>query len=371
MADYITAIRTAEGDKKIDYNALANKPTNMTPKSHADTHKIDGSDPLWTATTSKAGLMSSNDKKKLDAVDSEKIDAINALTQYTWKRRKQNTNINTSASEIKSLTAATYVIGGNPTYGVDPYQEVDDKKVTIYYASKYSTSVNSSDKVVFALTEPASFVLPASTTGSTALDVVKGKYWYTGSSNLSEIYYTPADASNATFTGPIQNGSFYQGNAVYAISAQTLTGEFTVGTWEWVYSDDENAYPYSGTKSGYEYIGYGGFDNRQTSAVFDTGYYIGTGTVGSSGKNSITFPFVPKYVVVSTNLGGTSLALTFLNPLTSPNVNVDTFSNFVYWKATWSNKTLSWYIYGTGNGADQADNQLNATGTKYYYVAWG
>lgn len=27
MADYITAIRTAEGDKKIDYDALANKPT--------------------------------------------------------------------------------------------------------------------------------------------------------------------------------------------------------------------------------------------------------------------------------------------------------------------------------------------------------
>ncbi len=27
MADYVTAIRTPYGDKKIDYNALANKPT--------------------------------------------------------------------------------------------------------------------------------------------------------------------------------------------------------------------------------------------------------------------------------------------------------------------------------------------------------
>lgn len=71
MAEYVTAIRTEEGDKQIDYNYLANLPTipsnvvqyveqelteeqqaqvrdniGVTGLQHADQHKIGGNDPI-------------------------------------------------------------------------------------------------------------------------------------------------------------------------------------------------------------------------------------------------------------------------------------------------------------------------------------
>ena len=42
MAEYITRIRTADGDKQIDYKALANRP----PDTHANEHAIGGSDTI-------------------------------------------------------------------------------------------------------------------------------------------------------------------------------------------------------------------------------------------------------------------------------------------------------------------------------------
>lgn len=48
MADYVTAIRTVNGDKQIDYNYLANTPN--------------------TATTTTKGLMSAKDKVKLESI---------------------------------------------------------------------------------------------------------------------------------------------------------------------------------------------------------------------------------------------------------------------------------------------------------------
>lgn len=41
MADYITKIRTNQGDKQIDYNALANKPIVSVPISDEDIDKWD------------------------------------------------------------------------------------------------------------------------------------------------------------------------------------------------------------------------------------------------------------------------------------------------------------------------------------------
>ena len=42
MADYVTAIRTADGDKKIDYNALANKPTVSSLGAVPNTTTVNG-----------------------------------------------------------------------------------------------------------------------------------------------------------------------------------------------------------------------------------------------------------------------------------------------------------------------------------------
>ena len=67
MADYITAIRTAEGDKQIDYNALANLPDlsasslGVAPASHTHTFFTAGTSApsntsvLWIDTNATTG----------------------------------------------------------------------------------------------------------------------------------------------------------------------------------------------------------------------------------------------------------------------------------------------------------------------------
>ena len=375
MAEFVTAIRTAEGDKKIDYNALANLPKDMTPKSHVNTHKIGGSDPLWTATDNLAGLMSASDKSKLDAVDLDKIDSINILNSHIWKRRTIQMTINTSNAETKSFKVAHYAVipGGiyeGQTYG--PYQAATQfNDTTIYYADSYTSSVNSSDIVTFTLTNPTSVILTATAADATLLSVVKGKYWYTSSSASSLIYYTPANAANATFTGPTpyqQSTTLVEGDAIYSISAQTLTGVYTVGPWKFVYSDSSTSYPHSGIVDGYEYIYYGDLERRQTSPAFETGYYIGTGTVGENGKSSLTFSFVPRYVKIYYTVGEPERTFTFINPLEGFSLNFDVSAYFVYWRCSWDNETLTWWV---DSSEAAAADQANQSGRKYYYVAWG
>ena len=361
MADYVTAIRTADGVKKIDYNSLANLPKNMTPKSHVSTHEIGGSDPLWLATTSKAGLMSSSDKSKLDKVNVDKIESINKLNSYVWQRRTKETSLHTSDAETKHFLVGMYDVNPGGSFNgqvIEPSQIFQPSPQTIYYASSYTSAVNASDKVVFTLKDPTSLYLTVDVADKTILNAVKGKYWYTSSAASDVIYYTPADAEDSTFTGPTLTNGWLIGGASYYISAQTLTGQLNVGTWELVYSDSSTAYPHSGIKNGYEYIYYGGLESRLTSCACETGYYLGTGTVGTSGKSSLTFSFVPRYVKIVSSLSLNSY-LVFLNPLTISG------SSGTVQTCSWNNETLTWWC------TTSADAQLNASGVKYYYVAWG
>lgn len=102
---------------------------------------------------------------------------------------------------------------------------------------------------------------------------------------------------------------------------------------------------------------------------FILGSYVGTGTKGADGKCSITFPFVPKYVVIGAVPGGIGTEFTFINPDTTMAVNKDTFGTFVDFHCSWTDKTLTWWLGGTGNYG--AGDQLNAEGTTYRYIAWG
>lgn len=376
MADYVTAIRTVDGPKQIDYNALANLPSDMKPKKHVSTHAIGGSDPLWTATTSKAGFMSATDKSKLDAVNLDKIEAINKLNSHVWQRRTKETILNTSDAETKSFKVGTYTFHSGGEYNGQTYPAgvtLSPASQTIYYSDSYSSVINSSDILTFALSNPTSITLIAPQDGvsgdPTIFDVVKGKYWYTSSSASSVIYYTPANAANAVFTGPSTPvGSFLTGDAIYSISAQTLTGQLNVGAWELVYSDSSTTYPHSGIKNGYEYIYHGGLESRLTSSACETGYYIGTGTVGVNGKSSLTFSFVPRYVTIYYTWGQIERTYTFMYPLETYSFNNENIVYFLKLNCSWDNKTLTWWVE---HSDAQAVDQANQTGVKYHYVAWG
>lgn len=106
-------------------------------------------------------------------------------------------------------------------------------------------------------------------------------------------------------------------------------------------------------------------DSLARGVKIEVGSYVGTGTYGSSNKNSITFGFVPKVVIFS------SPHAPMMNP-----VYIDGVSTFGAFKAentnystvvqvTASGKTLSWY------NASGSLYQGNNSGTTYRYVAIG
>ena len=95
-----------------------------------------------------------------------------------------------------------------------------------------------------------------------------------------------------------------------------------------------------------------------------TGTYTGTGKDGSSNKNSLTFDFEPKLVIV-----GTVPSIDIVSPLvlirgqsTTRISSTDDGNNIA---VSWSGNTVSWFVIN-----DSASYQFN-TVTTYYYIAIG
>ena len=97
-----------------------------------------------------------------------------------------------------------------------------------------------------------------------------------------------------------------------------------------------------------------------------TGSYTGTGASGSSNKNSLTFDFVPKFVIIA---GGSTFGI-LVNPLSIADVFImnaynNTSNSSIHGIAlTWNEKTVSWYN-DTTNGQTRQLNQSNITYTYY------
>ena len=95
-----------------------------------------------------------------------------------------------------------------------------------------------------------------------------------------------------------------------------------------------------------------------------SGYYTGTGTFGSANLNSLTFDFVPKFLMITNrNNAGFCPLMVYGQPGTYCQVG----STTGYLTTTWGNdsgKTVKWY--GTS-----AELQLNNSGQHYVYVAIG
>ena len=107
-------------------------------------------------------------------------------------------------------------------------------------------------------------------------------------------------------------------------------------------------------------------DQIENGVKIATGSYIGTGTYGASNHNRLTFEFVPKLVIVSTDSS--------LHPYNSPGswawsfiysygaITTYVTSSMVYFAL--EDKTLKWY-------SESVNAQLNGSGTVYFFVAIG
>lgn len=98
--------------------------------------------------------------------------------------------------------------------------------------------------------------------------------------------------------------------------------------------------------------------------------YVGTGTYGSSNPNSLTFDFVPKFIVIigKNSKNTNNLQYSLLSPLLDIGAFLSLETNYNAYSAvpivSVSGKTITWYSIGDGY-------QLNTAGTKYYAIAIG
>lgn len=107
------------------------------------------------------------------------------------------------------------------------------------------------------------------------------------------------------------------------------------------------------------------------------GSYVGTGTKGIDNKNSLTFPFPPKYLIIS---GSTASGKRGINGLGfgDPSQQITVSANTVSTYTTTANNpselvgnTVSWYCEEGSAFESGEGHQLNSSGVKYYYVAFG
>lgn len=107
--------------------------------------------------------------------------------------------------------------------------------------------------------------------------------------------------------------------------------------------------------------------NADAKAQIATGSYKGTGTFGSSKKNTLTFDFVPLFVVVTqqSTYGPNTILLVNGQTRTS---HLTASSSSYGLTVSWNDNVVKWYA----NSSDgTASSQLNINGTTYYYAAIG
>ena len=94
-----------------------------------------------------------------------------------------------------------------------------------------------------------------------------------------------------------------------------------------------------------------------------TGSYTGAGGYGTGSPNTLTFDFVPKFVVVKEAASDTKFGgYCWLSPITHGPV---CYPETRYVTITWDGKTIRWY------NAESSIYQLNRYGVVYHYVAIG
>ena len=122
-----------------------------------------------------------------------------------------------------------------------------------------------------------------------------------------------------------------------------------------------------------------------------TGSYVGDGTYGEENAIHITFPFVPKLVLLFTNgtattttqidvgVGGTNTvkpSVLHLTPDMEAVYTNDYFPNVSYSRSyriflTFSGTSLSFYAESLSGYESRPSHQLNAEGQVYRWVAFG
>lgn len=109
------------------------------------------------------------------------------------------------------------------------------------------------------------------------------------------------------------------------------------------------------------------------------GSYVGTGTSGSNGPNSLSFDFVPQLLIIRKAyhipLNPTSVGVAMIRPMSSVAVEMYSggdSSNTRKLNIAWGDKAVTWWHDGYASEVSISANwQLNVEGDLYYYAAFG
>ena len=219
----------------------------------------------------------------------------------------------------------------------------------------------------YTVSEDGLFVLvdPVKITGYSML----GKYWISNAEPTgATMYYTPSNAKETTISVPTR---YPDGTVVwhekYAFTPTTTYAVETGiagGEWQYVFSEDRNAFPDTGVVDGMEYVYLGvPFENARNGVKMQTGSYVGTGVYGEANAVSITLDFVPKFFVCRATYSG---SLTTIYPWA---LWVDGAgllnSNGTACTTSVDGKTLAWY------SKTDAKSQMNIAGAEMHWIAFG
>ncbi len=98
-----------------------------------------------------------------------------------------------------------------------------------------------------------------------------------------------------------------------------------------------------------------------------TGSYVGTGTYGSANPCTLTFPFLPKYVVIGSVTVGMVSSIGLIRGKTDVITRTDQNARCA---VSWGSNYVSLHYYGT-DAQNGASFQFNMSGAEYSYFAIG
>ncbi len=300
-----------------------------------------------------------------DAVPDDVFSFLGKYNQYWWKKRVY---VEASGYEEKQTAAS------NSIYL--QYTTSETASRTINYAD--SIAINQSTGAV-SLKNPLTVNVSYQSSASTLKNLLAGKYITNAYTSPSKIFYVKPNIGTSSSSTVGRLSVSYVDDYYYvqitALGLLEITSQKvdtpTIGDWLYLQSSNRNAYPDSGIVDGYEYMylgkPYENFLNLPTH--IETGSYTGTGTYGTSNKNTLNFSFTPQIVFIvedyDTNSGFVSANMIVQGQKKSNGVD---YSSYLRWYITWSSDgtSVSWYAY-SGN----AEKQMNTKSQTYRYVAIG
>lgn len=284
------------------------------------------------------------------AVPDDVFAFLGKYAQYWWRRRQPTTVYTTTESPSTKQVYIIYNPGS--TSATRPINYSD------------SISVDQSTGTI-SLVNPQTVDVSYSNRGTTVDGTLAGKYvtnLYTDPSTVYKFATTPAYGRDTS------RYSLYFSSGNVTVVSSVGTQGYT--DWEYLQSNNRNAYPDSGSSGGYEYEYIGvPFEKLPVASSVEIGSYVGTGAYGEANPNSLTFNCIPKIVYITAGGNAGMFLINDGNTVSYVGTGTHTIGYMVY--CTFDGKSISWYTNDTDNAAYGPQSQGNASNVTYRYIVFG